>query len=172
MSRIPTDIGRIGIRPIARPVDTFVTPNARPEGQNSLLVGLAQSFASLDPTLNKIIERRQVAANDQAKTAATVDYSRWQFESMDAFKAAVSRGEIKEQDNPWYLRQMSEEVGRSRATRIVHQISTDWENSDLRHSDNPADHDRFFRDKLSASFSAQSPEEAAAMAPIFRKVER
>src|SRR4051812_12522861 len=99
MSRNPNPFPFIPLQVTATPISQFAAPEVRQKSTGNL-IALANALASIDPKVNNIIERRADAAIRQSVTAGQVAAAK--FKNLEAFKAAVDRGEIDEAANPHF----------------------------------------------------------------------
>jgi len=162
---VQQDLGVAAIRPVATPVDTFSRPDVRQRNAGRSLIQLAQSLAAIRPELQQVANRRMGHMVEEATRRARADAAR--LKNQQGFKEAVKRGEIKEQDNPWYMLAINQEIARNDAVDIVNRVRTEFSDSDLLHSNDPEAVEKFFRERFDKALENRDVVEVEAMAPIF-----
>lgn len=170
MSRINSDLGSVRLRPTAAPGNTFVTPSvSRTVGGANRAADTAQALASFSNRFAQVTGNRQQAEAEAAARRAALDASR--FENMKQLQSAVDAGEITESDNPWYIVQLRQEVGRKEVRSTARQIITEYETSDdpevaaVRDSDNPDEVRRWAMSRFGSVLDGRNGFELEAMTP-------
>jgi hypothetical protein len=145
MSALPN----VGLQPAARPVDTFAPSEVRmgSGGNDAKTLGqLAAALSEFNGSLQTVAGQYINSQNEIAHRTGEADAARYQ--NMEAFKAAVDAGQIKETDNPWYMIGLKQTMDEIRTRGAVNQWRAWLQNSPdaagLRSSDNPDDIDKAF----------------------------
>lgn len=170
MSRINSDLGSVRLRPTAAPGNTFVAPSvSRTVGGANRAADTAQALASFSNRFAQVTGNRQQAEAEAAARRAALDASR--FENMKQLQSAVDAGEITESDNPWYIVQLRQEVGRKEVRSTARQVITEYETSDdpevaaVRDSDNPDEVRRWAMSRFGSVLDGRNGFELEAMTP-------
>jgi len=164
------------LTPQARPVDVYYHPPektvAPPPKTNSLLQ-LAESLQSIQPGLDRYIANRdkQVTAKQKAEAEALAgqlalqNQSDWNS-SIQALRKKLNDPNLlpneKEQvakqlqlfqsSNPWLRIYYDKAQLSQKALEFDQSIRTEWANNPVRDSDNPADFDSFFDERLNKAY--------------------
>ncbi len=164
------------LTPQARPVDVYYHPPekavAPPPKTNSLLQ-LAESLQAIQPGLDRYIANRdkQVTAKQKAEAEALAgqmalqNQSDWNS-SIQALRKKLNDPNLlpneKEQvakqlqlfqsSNPWLRIYYDKAQLSQKALEFDQAIRTEWANNPVRDSDNPADFDAFFDERLNKAY--------------------
>ncbi|MBO9589452.1 hypothetical protein [Devosia sp.] len=113
-----------GLRPVARPVDTYVQPQA-PSSSNDALQ-LAAALSQINPQLGQIIEQEGAR---QRKRMEDMAAQRIGGMSVSEARAAVDSGTISEMNNPWYNAAYMRLLGERTAYERQSALATEYETS-------------------------------------------
>lgn len=174
--QIRGDIQPQGLQPQARPVDTYYRPQekqvAPPPKTNSLLQ-LAESLKQIQPGLDKFIanrdkkltEKQKLEAEAMAGQLALQNQSDWNSSIQSVRKkltnpnlTPIEQEQLSQQlqlfqsSNPWLRIYFDKAQLSQKALEFDQTVRTDWASNPVRDSDDPADFDAFFDERLSQAF--------------------
>lgn len=159
------DLGVIGLRPAASPVDQFAAPEVRREDNASGLLQLAGALRDITPAIGGILERRFQADVQKKQMQAVADAEKFRFENQKALKEAVARGELPESSNPWYMVQLRQSVARHEGRKAKEAAWAAYQNSDIQFSDDPTAVEAFLNEQLGPLMEGRDVWEAEALIP-------
>ncbi len=172
----PQGIQPEALQPQARPVDTYYWPREQPVApppRTNSLIQLAESLSQVQPGLDRYIahrgkqlnERQQAEAEAMASELALHNQSDWSSAIQDLRKQAndpnlipVEREQAAQQlqlfqsSNPWLRIYFDKAQLAQKALEFDQTIRTEWAVNPVRDSDNPAEFDQFFQDRLTQAF--------------------
>ncbi|MGE0201537.1 MAG: hypothetical protein AB7P76_11285 [Candidatus Melainabacteria bacterium] len=190
--QITGEIQPQGLQPQARPVDTYYQPQEKPVApppKTNSLLQLAESLQSIQPGLDRFIanrdkqvtEKQKVEAETMAGQLALQNQSDWSSSIQSVRKklsdpnlAPIERERLSKQlqlfqsSNPWLRIYFDKAQLGQKALEFDQSVRTEWANNPVRDSDNPADFDTFFEERLNKVFeSIQSKYHTRAFAEDF-----
>lgn len=121
--QVQNPIREVGLRPQARPVDTYARPqqpNTGPSGLAQLAGALAQISPSLQNFIDTDAERRKKEAEDRAAR-------RIGGMSFEEARSAVESGQMAELDNPWFKAAFMKQYGERLAYHRVNELTAEYE---------------------------------------------
>jgi hypothetical protein len=168
-----------GLEPKARPVDTYYTPQMKPvqpPPRTNGMIQLAEALATIQPSIERYLaqanarketltEAQKQQAQATAATLAVKNQSDWNTAIKDLEKRAQdpnlsieARSDIDQQlqgfraANPWVRVYYDKAQASQLAMGFDQAIRTEWATSPIRESDNIADFDTFFDERLQKAF--------------------
>ncbi len=164
------------LQPQARPVDTYYRPQERPVApppKTNSLLQLAESLQKIQPGLDRFIERRdkqalerqKIEAEAMAGQLAVQNQSDWNDSIQSVRKklanpnlTPLEREQLSKQlqlfqsSNPWLRIYFDKAQLSQKALEFDQAVRTEWATNPVRDSDDPADFDTFFEERLTQAF--------------------
>jgi hypothetical protein len=159
-------MSRGGLSPIASPTNQFYRPEVRQTADSDQLLQVANELSKIEPTIGRIADRQFAAHQEGSALRAEADRVSNQIDNMEKFRDAVKKGQLREVDNPWYMVQMEQSVGRVEAAAAVQKLEADYENSPVRMSNDPSAVRAWAKDYISKVGTDGTTFSRAAMAPV------
>lgn len=122
-----SDIRMPGLRPTARPVDTYSRPQA-PSQDNSFFQ-LARALGEINPVISGFLDQE---ATQQRKDAEDRALRRIGGMSYEEARAAVDGG-MPEMDNPWFKAAFMKVMGERTAYNRINELSAQYATDPNRH---------------------------------------
>jgi hypothetical protein len=161
MSRAPTDLRNYfsygpQLRPDAAPTDQSVAPAVQRKGTGELQA-LAQSLQQIVPEVGQIANRQLEGAKEVDVQQAKEFYAKARFQNINDFQQAVKDGKIPEGRTPWFQIQLGQSTAEAQMNNAMRSALQEFQTSDklvdstgkpLRDSDNLAEVNKFFSDRM------------------------
>jgi hypothetical protein len=166
------------ITPAAQPTDQFHAPIVSSPDTASAheLAALGEALSKLEPTITSIGDQQFKAYQGNSVLQASRDRAEMRLESMQKLRDAVKAGKIQEAQNPWYMAQMEEEVGRVAANQNVAKAWMEYEQTpDVRKSNDVNVVSKFFADRFGQSVQADAAGSvwaAGAMSKVYQDAQQ
>lgn len=153
-----------GLKPVARPVDTYSRPEAPQQGNDWL--DLARGLGELNPEIKTMIgediARQQESAEDRA-------LRRIGGMSFEEARSAVDSGAISEMDNPWFKSAFMRVLGERTAYNTINDLSERYATDPNRHE---IDFSTFVRENASNDLAGfDDPSFSAGYLPAMNNFE-
>jgi hypothetical protein len=167
------------LQPQARPVDTYYTPQMKPvqpPPRTNSLVQLAEALSTIQPGIQQYLAqanaRKETLSEVQKQQAQSIaaelavkNQSDWntaikelEKRSQDTSLSVEARAELEHQlqgfkaANPWIRVYYDKAQASQLAMGFDQAIRTEWATSPVKESDNIADFDRFYDERLQKAF--------------------
>ncbi len=164
------------LQPQARPVDTYYRPQEKPVApppKTNSLLQLAESLQKIQPGLDRFIEKRDKQTLERQKLEAEAMAGQLAVQNQSDWNASIQslrkklndpnllpqeREQLSKQlqlfqsSNPWLRIYFDKAQLSQKALEFDQTVRTEWANNPVRDSDDPADFDRFFEDRLTQAF--------------------
>lgn len=143
---------RLSLEPVAAPVDRFAAPEVRQGTAGSEALQLAGALQRFNPALQGFIDSRFEGYKRTSEAEAAKIMAERQFKSMGDYKAAVDRGEIPEDANPWRTVFLKNMVARRQLTDLSASLEDKiLQDPTLRDDDTGEKVGAFINDQLKAA---------------------
>jgi hypothetical protein len=164
MSQLP----RIGLRPVANPVDTFAAPEVRMEAPDRTLAGLGEALQQFNPALAQFAQARGQIHNQMARETALEEMAKFQVKNKEEFAQLVREGKITKLDTPWYQRTWDEQLAKKGFEDATRVWAEEFRKDPARKSTDLTgkDYETFLRDRIKQYASGLNSVELQAIAPI------
>jgi len=132
------------LSPVARPVDTYFRPTTDPITPVPLteFEDLARQLnIATHTTTGLLVEKAQELNSEEHKAGVAA-----RIKNQKSFKDAVQAGEIKEAQNPWFVKGYMQQDGRVSALDFDAAMRTAWAGSPVKNSDDPQALSKFMAD--------------------------
>lgn len=129
-------MSRLSLNPVAAPVDRFAAPEVRQGTAGSEALQLAGALQRFNPALEDFVMAQHSAWKQASEAEAAKIMAERQFKSMTDYRAAVDRGEIPEDANPWRTVFLKNMVARRQLTDLSASLEDQiLQNPELRDDD-------------------------------------
>lgn len=91
------------LTPVASPIDTFISPASRPNPNVPESLQLAEALSQFVPSLRGFVGLAGEQRIQQGEADARKLMDERRYKSIEELRGAVSRGEIREDQNPWKM---------------------------------------------------------------------
>lgn len=135
-----------GLRPTARPVDTYSRPEAPEQGNEWL--SLANALGQINPTITNYLNEESARQQKDAEDRALRRIGGMSYEEA---RSAVDSGAISEMDNPWFKSAFMKVLGERTAYATMNTLSEQYATDPNRHE---IDFSSYVRESASSDMEA------------------
>lgn len=164
------------LTPQARPVDTYYRPQEKPVApppKTNSLLQLAESLQSIQPGLDRFIANRDKQLTEKQKAEAEMMAGQLALQNQSDWNSSIQslRKQLNDPNllpnekeqvakqlqlfqsaNPWLRIYYDKAQLSQKALEFDQAVRTEWATNPVRDSDNPADFDTFFDERLTKTF--------------------
>jgi hypothetical protein len=117
------------LTPVASPIDTFISPSARPNPNVPESLQLAEALSQFVPSLRGFTGLLGEQRIQQGEVDARKLMDERRYKSIEELRGAVSRGEIREDQNPWKMVFLKKLTAREQIRTGLLKIEEEFSNS-------------------------------------------